>query len=138
MSELSTIQRFEVFLENTNSTVDKINQGYNNFNFTIDKISETVIEIKEIEKSIKILDAQVELICKEYDVRIEKCRNAATIIQNVINQISNNNNKLLDNILIMDSNSNDVNYINSRSELICVIRNNSDLISNMFIKFLSI
>ena len=142
MSELTTIQKFEVILEKTNSTVDKINTSYNNFNpiinYTVDKISETVIQIKEIEQSIELLDAQVELICKEYDVRIEKCRNSVIIIQSVINQISNSNTKILENVLAMDSYSSDINYINSRSELIRLLKNNSDIIASMFIKFLSI
>lgn len=138
MPEQTNVSKYDAILESTNFTMQNIDSVISSIDFTVDKLSSTIIQIKEIEKSIKVLDCQVELMCKEYDMRIEKCKIQATIIQNALTGLSNKTDKILDTILTMDSYSDDINYIKYRSELIGVVRNTSDTISNMFIHFLSI
>ncbi|MEO5775909.1 MAG: hypothetical protein ABIQ27_03330 [Flavobacterium sp.] len=143
MNEQTNLSKYDKIVESTNEAIQNVDSAFQNCNniistidYSIDKISATVIQVKEIEKSIKILDCQVELMCKEYDMRIEKCKIQASIVQNTLNGLSNRNDKILDTILAMDSNSNDINYIKHRSELINLLRNTSDTISNMFIHFI--
>ncbi|WP_366182916.1 hypothetical protein [Flavobacterium ovatum] len=139
------INKYDEILENTNLAMQKVDSAFQNCNSTltlvngaVDKIALTVLQVKEIEKSIKIFDGQVELMCKEYDMRIEKCKIQASLVQSVLSGMSNKTDKILDQILSMDSYSDDVNYINYRSELIATLRSTSDCISNVFFHFITI
>lgn len=105
---------------------------------SVDKIGDVVIQAKQIDQAIKQMDLQVELMLMEYDMRIEKYKITLPLIQNQINTYSNRMDTLLDEILKMDAKSNDPGYIKFRSELISTLTGTSEILSNMFIKFISL
>ncbi|SHG21284.1 hypothetical protein SAMN05444372_103202 [Flavobacterium micromati] len=145
MNDQNFVSKFERIYENTNVALQNVDTAFENYNsifsqvdYTVDKIGMIILQAKEIEKSIKIMDCQVEIMCKEFDMRIEKCKIQANLIQNVLPSFSNTTNSILNEILNMDSYSNDHNYIRHRSELIGTLRSTSDNITNMVITFMSI
>lgn len=99
-------------------------------------IAQTVVEVKQMQAAIQQMDLQVEIICKEFDMRIEKNKLAAPMIQHQLSGYSNRMDHILNQILAMDPNSADQNYIRSRSELISILNNMSASISNMFMHFI--
>lgn len=121
-----------------NNSIHLVETAKDVINQSIDAISKTMIHIKEIDLSIKKMELQVELITKEYDFRIEKNKQISHIIMKQLNNYSNSMDLMLENILKMDSSSNDINYINHRSELIALLKNTSNNISSMFLHFISI
>jgi hypothetical protein len=99
-------------------------------------IAQTVIEVKQMQAAIQQMDLQVEIICKEFDMRIEKNKLAAPIIQQQLSTYSTQMDHILNRVLEMDPNSADQNYIKSRSELISMLNSISTNISNMFMNFI--
>ena len=86
--------------------------------------------------AIQQMDLQVEIMCKEYDMRIEKNKLAAPIIQSQLTSFSAQMDHLLKTILEMDPSNKDQDYIRYRSELISALNMASTNISNMFMNFL--
>ena len=100
------------------------------------QIAQTVIEVKQMQLAIQQMDLQVEIMCKEYDMRIEKNKLAAPIIQSQLTSFSGQMDHLLKTILDMDPSNKDQDYIQYRSELISSLNKASTNISNMFMNFL--
>ena len=121
-----------------NQAINKIETTTNAITSVVDKIGEVVVQVKEIDFAIKQMDSQVELMLMEYDMRIEKYKAVIPLVQNQLTNYSNRMDTLLNKILKMDPNSNDINYIRFRSELISTLRGTSETLSNMFIKFISL
>ncbi|MEG9329056.1 hypothetical protein V6B16_14010 [Salinimicrobium catena] len=100
------------------------------------QIAQTVVEVKQMQLAIQQMDSQVEIICKEYDMRIEKNKLIAPIIQSQLTSYSSQMDQLLKTILEMDPSSKDEEYIRYRSELISTLNGASVNISNMFMNFI--
>lgn len=100
------------------------------------QITQTVIEVKQMQFAIQQMDLQVEIICKEYDMRIEKNKLVAPIIQSQLTSYSGQMDQLLKTILEMDPLNKDEDYIRYRSELISTLNASSATISNMFMNFI--
>lgn len=100
------------------------------------QIAHTVIEVKQMQYAIEQMDLQVEIICKEYDMRIEKNKLIAPIIQSQLTSYSGQMDQLLKTILEMDPTNKDKDYIRYRSELISTLNAASANISNMFMNFI--
>lgn len=100
------------------------------------KIAQTVIEVKQIQFAMQHMDSQVEIMCKEYDMRIEKYKLSAQMIQSQLTSYSGQMDQLLKTILDMDPSNKDQDYIRSRSELISLLNSTSANISNMFMNFI--
>lgn len=99
-------------------------------------IAQTVVEVKQMQFAIQQMDLQVELMCKEYDMRIEKNKLSAQILQGQLSNYSGQMDQLLKNILDMDPSNKDQDYIKARSELISLLNGMSSNISNMFMNFI--
>jgi hypothetical protein len=99
-------------------------------------IAQTVVEVKQMEAAIQQMDLQVEVMCKNLDMRIENNKLAAPMIQQQLSSYSNRMDDILKKVLEMDPNSADQNYIKSRSELISMLNGMSTNISNMFMNFI--
>lgn len=100
------------------------------------QITQTVIEVKQMQIAIQQMDLQVEIICKDYDMRIEKNKLVAPIIQSQLTSYSAQMDQLLNTILEMDPLNKDEDYIRYRSELISALNASSANISNMFMNFI--
>lgn len=100
------------------------------------QIAQTVIEVKQMQYAIQQMDLQVEIICKEYDMRIEKNKLVAPIIQAHLTSYSGQMDQLLKTILEMDPSNKDQSYIRYRSELITTLNAASANISNIFMNFI--
>src|SRR5690606_35982290 len=100
------------------------------------KIAQTVIEVRQIQFAMQQMDSQVEIMCKEYDMRIEKYKLSAQMIQSQLTNYSVQMDKMLDTILNMDPSNKDQDYIKSRSEMISLLNSTSANISNMFMNFI--
>lgn len=125
-------------IDSTDQVIYQFESSQKLISDSVDKITNTILIAKNIDYSIKLLDAQVELMCKEMDIRIEKHKINAQIVQNQLTHYSKTMDNLLIEILKLDNSNNDVNYIKSRSELISVLRSISDNVSNIFIHFITI
>lgn len=99
-------------------------------------IAETVIEVKQMQVAIQQMDLQVELMCKEYDMKIAKNKLSAQILQGQLTSYSGQMDQLLKRILDMDPSNKDQDYIKGRSELISLLNGMSANISNMFMNFI--
>ena len=100
------------------------------------QIAQTVVEVKQMQVAIQQMDLQVEIICKDYDMRIEKNKLVAPIIQTQLTSYSGQMDQLLKTILDMDPSNKDPEYIQYRSELISTLNAASANISNMFMNFI--
>lgn len=99
-------------------------------------VAQTVIEVKQMQFAIQQMDLQVELMCKEYDMKIEKNKLSAQILQGQLTNYSGQMDQLLKKILEMDPSNKDQDYIQGRSELISLLNGMSANISNMFMNFI--
>ncbi len=123
------IQKVDLALQRVH-TITAVGQDITN------KIAQTVIEVKQIQFAIQKMDSQVEIMCKEYDMRIEKNKLGAQMIQSQLTSYSSQMDQLLKTILDMDPSNKDQDYIRCRSELISVLNGTSANISNMFMNFI--
>jgi hypothetical protein len=127
-------EKLKIAMLQANTAMNKINVVGGCF----DKIGDVVIQVKEIDYAIKQMDSHVEIMLMEYDFKIEKFKLILPLMQKQLSNFSDNTNTILSEILKMDANSNEVNYIAYRSELISTLRGTSERLSDMFIKFISI
>ena len=139
------VQSFGTIIADSSKAIENVENNLQQFTTfirtadqTVSTISNAVVKVKEIEHSILQLDAQVTLVCKEFDMRIEKCQQHATTIQRVLTSISSNSDSVLEKVLAMDAETGDENTIKHRSELIAILHSNTNAISQMFLKFLEI
>ena len=141
----SKVQSFDSIIADSNKAIENVENTLQQFTTlistadqTVSTISNAVVKVKEIEYSILQLDAQITLVCKEFDMRIEKCQQHATTIQRVLTSISSNSDAVLEKVLTIDAQTGDENTIKHRSELIAILHNNTSAIAQMFLKFLEI
>jgi hypothetical protein len=139
------VQSFDAIIADSNKAIENVENTLQQFTTlistaeqTVATISNAVVKVKEIEHNIIQLDTQVTLVCKEFDMRIEKCQQHATTIQRVLTSISSNSDAVLEKVLAMDAETADENTIKHRSELIAILHNNTNAISQMFLKFLEV
>lgn len=126
----SNFNEVNKLLDNSVIFFNRLDNSVNNFN-------NIFLSLKEVDVKLKQIDANLEMVLKDYDLRIEKVKFASSLLKTQFEITSARIDSLLDHILVLNE-SNDKSVIESRTQLFEIVKNFSEINANIFISFLSI
>jgi uncharacterized protein YoxC len=133
----TSIADFEYNLTAANELLDKSCSFFENLDGSVNNLGKILISLKDADYKLSQLNASLEQSLKNYDLKIEKVKMSSSVLKAQIEFTSSKIDLLLDKILNLND-MDDVNTINTRTQLFEIIKNLSETNANIFITFLTI
>lgn len=121
----------------TNKLLDKSCQFFTGFDNSVNNFNKVIKDLKVIDDNLNQINAKLEIVLKDYDLRIEKVKHSASIIKTQFEYTSSKIDLILDSVLKL-SDSNDETSIKNRTQLFEIVKSMSETNANIFLSFLLI
>lgn len=138
-----TLERFDLTISNIKETSDSINNTLNTTLEIMDNASiiwnctmDTIRVVKELDVVLKEMDVSLQEYLKDADVKLDKFKVNANIVEKQLDKISDRIDRVLDNAFKIDSKTCTNIDLELRSKLITQVRDWSDHISSLLMKLM--
>ena len=123
------------------SSLSKLNNSLSlvgDITTTVKETAQVFVTIKEIDRDIKNIDADLQKFMKNADANLEKFKMSANLVGKEIDSLSTRLDKILDKALGINTNTENEQEIKIRTELLAKVDKWSDIMSSILMKLLGV